>query len=479
MTYSLSAWMKVSTASPGDPATHTELADRTVQRRIFWTGLIIRLLYITLAHTFLIRLFQDHFQFGWEVGRIARAVATGYGYSDPFTGHTGPTAWCPPLFTLLLAGVFKLFGVYTAASAWVIFAIDSVFSAATATAVFEIARRCFRAQSNGRSIALWSGWLWALYPAAMQYAVRWVWDMTLTTFLFTWVLVIALRVRGIGDEIPAANSAPPTRSTPQRWAAFGLLWGLICLCNSTLILFLPVCALWMLFAEWKQHRLPRALTQAVLAGVIFTACLTPWIARNWITMHAFIPTRGNLGAEMYQSVLPEHNGFPWGTTIPYFEATPEYQSYKRLGEVAYVKQQGDAANAYIRTHHTWFAKLFVKRVYFFWFGVPHPIEGNRFQGWFTELTRELNYSFLSLTGLLGLALALHRRIPGAWLFAAAFAILPAAYYLITVQARFRHPLEPLITILTVFLFQSAERGRWWSTSPATHSITASTEHTAS
>jgi hypothetical protein len=33
--------------------------------------------------------------------------------------------------------------------------------------------------------------------------------------------------------------------------------------------------------------------------------------------------------------------------------------------------------------------------------------------------------------------------------------LPITYYFITVQARFRHTLEPIITILAVFLFQSA------------------------
>src|SRR5580704_16620652 len=87
-------------------------------RRIFWTALIVRLLYITLAHTYRIRLANDDFEFGWEMGRIARALATGFGYSDPFEGHTGPTAWTPPLYPLLLAGVFKLFGVYTLASAW-------------------------------------------------------------------------------------------------------------------------------------------------------------------------------------------------------------------------------------------------------------------------------------------------------------------------------------------------------------------------
>jgi dolichyl-phosphate-mannose-protein mannosyltransferase len=443
----LSAWMKGGDQAPGHVPNN--VIDRRIKSRLFWVALIIRLFYITLAHTYRIRLFQDHFQFGWEVGRIARAVATGYGYSDPFTGHTGPTAWSPPLFTLLLAGVFKVFGVYTAASAWVIFAIDSVFSAATATMVYEIARRCYPAQRN---VALWSGWLWALYPAAMQYAVHWVWDMTLTTFLFSWILVIALRVRGIGEPPNAQHS------TTARWAAFGLLWGLICLSNSTLVLFLPVCGIWMLLGPAKQRKLAPALGQAVLAGIIFIACMTPWVWRNWTVMHAFIVTRGNLGAEMYQSVLPEHDGFPWGTTVSYVDSTPDYQHYKNLGEVAYVKEKGDLANAYIRTHRRWFAQLFVKRIYFYWVGVPHPIE----KSIFIEAVRELNYSFLSFSGLLGLALSIRRRIPGVWLFAWAFVLLPAPYYLITVQARFRHPLEPLITIFTVFLFQSADRTRLWS-----------------
>src|SRR3982074_2053627 len=162
--------------------------------RMFWTGLIIRVLYITLAHSYHVRLFQDHFQFGWEMGRIARALAAGYGYADPCMGHSGPTAWCPPIYPLLLAAIFKLFGVYTPLSAWVILTINSVFSAATAIAIYEIARRSF----NPR-VAFWSGWIWALYPAAMQYAVHWIWDMAITTCLFAWVILLALKVRGIGD----------------------------------------------------------------------------------------------------------------------------------------------------------------------------------------------------------------------------------------------------------------------------------------
>jgi hypothetical protein len=43
------------------------------------------------------------------------------------------------------------------------------------------------------------------------------------------------------------------------------------------------------------------------------------------------------------------------------------------------------------------------------------------------------------------------------LFALCFLLVPLPYYLVTVQARFRHPLEPLIAILGVYLFRSAEK----------------------
>jgi len=425
--------------------------------RIFWVGITLRVLYIAIAHTYRIRLLLDHFQFGWEAGRIARAVATGQGYADPFMGHSGPTTWIPPLFPLLLAGVFKVFGVYTPISAFVILTIDSVFSAATALVIYEIAARCYDANSHGNRVALWSAWLWALYPAAMQYGVHWIWDMALTTLLFTLTLVIALRVRAIGD--PPSNRDPQVESqtnsqTTSRWAAFGLLWGLIALTNPSLLIVLPASGLWMLWgARSSITTLVSSSAKAVVAALVLAACLAPWVYRNWQVFHAFIPTRGNLGAELYQSTLLENDGFPWGPTLPLAETAPEFLHYKAIGELAYVKEKDTAARIAIYQHPGRIAAWTLKRVYFFWASVPHPFEKTVL----VEYTREINFGFLSVTGVLGLILSIRRKVPAAWLFAAIFLIQPMIYYAVTVQARFRHPLEPLIAIFTVFLFQSAER----------------------
>ncbi len=416
---------------------------------IFWAGFIVRVLYITIAHTYKIRVFQDHFQFGWEMGRIARALANGRGYADPFVGLSGPTAWCPPIYPLLLGGVFKLFGVYTALSGWIILTLNSVFSALTAIFVYEIAARSF-----DRRVALWSAWLWALYPAAMQYAVHWVWDMAITACVFSLILVLALRVRGVGE-----SSFPAGRQLTGLWASFGLLWGAVALLNPSLLTFLPACGIWML---WDRRRpiLP-GLARAVLAAVLCAACIAPWIIRNWETFHAFIPMRPNLGCELYASSLESNNGFPWGAAVAVYPATPDMQQYRRQGEVAFCKERGVRAKEIFAANPGRFRNYTYKRIWFFWAGVPHPVE----KSFMTELFREINYSFLSVGGLFGLALALRRRRPGAMLYLMAFFLLPLAYYAVTVQARFRHPLEPLIAILTVYLFQSADRTRAFSWQP--------------
>ena len=188
-----------------------------------------------------------------------------------------------------------------------------------------------------------------------------------------------------------------------------------------------------------------------MAGTLFFACLAPWMWRNWTAFHAFVPIRGKLRRGAPRSVADGYNGFTIGHRYRSATYARSISRYKQMGELAYVQREGKLAQEYIRSHKLEFVELAVKRFYFYWISVPHPVEF----GASNEAFRVLNYSFLSLAALLGLCLALKHRIPGAVFFAWAFAVLPLIYYFVTVQARFRHPLEPIMTILAVFLFQSA------------------------
>jgi hypothetical protein len=433
-----------TTESPGSLPSMETRASRFTVRAAFWAAFLVRVAYLTLAHTYRMRPFPDHFEFGWEMGRIGRALVTGYGFSDPFVGHTGPTAWVGPLYPLLIALVFKLAGVYTLTSAWILLTLNSLFSALTVFPLAAIGQRCFATTGRAASISRWAVWLWALYPAAMQYAVRWVWETSLSTLLFTCAFALVLRMH----QQTGAKQRPAVRD----WALFGLIWGLIALLNPALVLFLPAAGVWVLVGQRRDFK--RGLAGAVLSGLIFLATLAPWMVRNARVFHHFVPLRANFGAELCLGNGPGATGL----LMEYHHPAKDPQQlrlYAALGEYRYAQTRGELARRTIQANRTLFVQNTLKRLDFFWFGVPAASDGSAV----SHFARSLNFGFLSTAGLLGLLLALRRRIYGAWLFAFAFLTLPAVYYLVTVHARFRHPLEPLIALLGVFLFQSAERRR--------------------
>jgi len=414
--------------------------------RIFWLALGIRLAVIAICHYYRVRPEEEHFRFGAEMGRIARALVTGRGYADPFISQSGPTAWVTPLFPLILSGIFRVFGVYSTLSAWAILIFDSLLNALMIPLIWETGERCF-----GPRTARWSGWIWALYPAAIQYAVKWIWETTLTAFLFQLALVIALRAGYVSSRVGGRVGSRADGPTWSRWLGFGLVWGLMALSNPGLLLFLPVCGVWILARSgkaWQVH-----LPKAIGSGLIFLAVIAPWSWRNEQVFHQFVPFRTNFGAELYLGNGPGATGVLMIYDQP-SKNMQQFELYRQMGEIRYTAWRGELARQAIHADLPRFIRLCLTRVYFFWFGISNadisPL---------ADFGRRINYGFTSLAGLLGLALALRRRIPAAGLFAAAFLLLPAAYYIVTAHARFRHPLEPLITLLGVFLFQQGRSRR--------------------
>jgi hypothetical protein len=133
-------------------------------------ALALRIALMGVGHTYRISAAKDHWRFGAEIGRIARSLAQGHGFSSPYWAPTGPTAQQPPIYPYIVAAAFKLFGVYTPAAAFAILALNSLFSALTCVFILLIGRRAF-----GETVGALAAWAWVFWPSAALMPIRAVW----------------------------------------------------------------------------------------------------------------------------------------------------------------------------------------------------------------------------------------------------------------------------------------------------------------
>jgi len=402
-----------------------------VRTSLFWiviVALLLRIGWILLGHTYKFKSTDDNFGFGWEMGRIAASLASRHGFSDPFGPHTGPTAWEAPLYPYLTAGVFLIFGIYTKISAFVLLTLNSVFSALTCIPIFLIARRIFSEKA-----AVGSAWAWALLPNVMFWCTRWVWETSLSALLLTTIFWLALALEDRDGWLP--------------WIEFGLLWGIAALNNTSLVSFLPAAGLWA-WRRRSQHG-KRSTAGVALASLVFVACITPWLVRNYRTFGQFIFIRDNFGAELR---LGNGSGAD-GTWMEYLHPTQDIYAlhqYEDMGELAYIAMRKRQALDYIRADYGRFVVLCLKRFVYFWAGSPKAT-----QPWWLNPAKNSLFLASSVLAFWGLARALRLRKPGAGLLFWLILLYPAIYYVVFPAPRYRHPIEPEMAILCVFLLTEA------------------------
>jgi 4-amino-4-deoxy-L-arabinose transferase-like glycosyltransferase len=391
---------------------------------------VFRLGLIVIGHTYRFRPDDNHFSFGWEMGSIGRSLALGQGFSNPFGESTGSTAWEPPLYPFLIAAVFRLFGVYSRGSAFVLLAINSIFSSLTCIPIFWIAKRSFR-----ENVAVWSAWLWALAPFVMYWCTRWVWETSLAALLLTLIFWLALVIEDRDGWTP--------------WLVFGLLWGVAALTNTSLLAFLPAAGLWAWIRRSQNGR--RSFAGVVLAAAVFVACIAPWMARDYRRFGRFIFIRSNFGAELRIGNGPNADG-TWQQYLHPTQDVYEMRRYREMGEMAYVAARKQEAMAFIRQDYSRFLRVSVKRFIYYWAGVPRLAA-------IPALAPFKNSVFLasSVLALWGLGRALRKRQPGAWLFFWLILCYPAMFYFVFPHPRYRHPIEPELGILIVYIISQAER----------------------
>ena len=239
-----------------------------------------------------------------------------------------PTAYRTPGPALLMSLGMLVFG----AKAWVGRAISILVSSASVFLVYAITRTVAnRRPALGASVAC------ALYPT---------WVLNSFTLLSEPLFVTSLLL-SLWQTIRVREAS----STPRALLC-GLAWGITVLSKP---LGLPCMALAMLYLAWSGWRSSRRLPAKplMLFALGCAAVYSPWIIRNAITMHRFIP----LATEGGESLLGANNPYVlegpvyYGLWIPPL-SIPEYRERLKSvrDEVERSRIQSQIAIDYLKNH---------------------------------------------------------------------------------------------------------------------------------
>lgn len=365
---------------------------------------------------------------GLEAKLIAFSLAEGKGFFGPYPGYDAITACLAPVYPFLLAVGIKLFHLGSFGATLFGQVLNSAFSAATCWPIFSIAKRVF-----GEKVGLASAWLWALLPYSILLALEWTWDQSLAALMLALIVSATFALR----ESVAALS----------WTAYGLLWALAALVNPTMCLLLPFFLGWLLIRQGQAARPPFALArQAVL---VFVLALLPWTIRNYYAIDGLVFVKSNFGLEFWLGNNPAVKEVYSPELHPasnmsermllVFAGEPKYNRAKQREAIAYIERNplAFAKNSFDRFLDTW-AVTYDSRVdpWIVALGL------GRADIWFCAA-----FSVLSFAGLI---LAARSNWMDSLPLVMCLVLFPIPYYITHTALRYRHPIDPFMTIFTVY-----------------------------
>ena len=349
-----------------------------------------------------------------EFARIAWAIVSGFGYSSPWANTPlSPTAVEPPVYSYLLAGIFKLTGAYSYASLWIAVGLNAVLSAVSAVIILHIGKRDFGALTGILAAWVWSCWL---YEAAVS--VR-LWESSLSVLFLATALLL----------LPHVAESPGW----PRWVIFGGLGAVAALTNTTLLSLFPFFWLWLWLARRRRSRSPGKLLLASITVCILT--LLPWTIRNYETFHRLIPMRDNFGLELW---IGNHEGAMQVHQFPPDFPLIDPTEYTRLGELPFMEAKRQAGLQFIGQHPAEFLWLSARRGFKYW----------------TEPEVSL-WLPLSLIAWMGGVTALARKGWAAVPYVVVLLIFPTVYYITHTFSSYRHPIEPAMFLLAAYALVTA------------------------
>jgi hypothetical protein len=388
------------------------------ERRSTWIVLAVALFarLIVLALVIVANPHNWLYSRGIEMGLLANSLLHGQGYSSPFGGFTGPTAFIAPGYPTLIAAVFLVFGSYSFASAIAIMVLQTGISVLTIWWMMEVAR-----VTLGFRTAVLAGSFWAI-----SLPLLWIptifWETSISACAIAGTIAFALRAR-----------RKPTIAT---WMLMGSCSALIALVNPAL---LPSLLAMMGWLAWQTRQVSR---RAPLLGLLaLVLVFSPWPIRNAYHFHAFIPMRSTVGFELWMGNRPGATGYLDESLFPYYNHQ-ELASYVAMGELAYTRDKSQQAWAYISAHPGTFLNLSVRRCFRFWMGTGSAGGSPIFV---------LHAVTTTLLGAIGLLLLYRKRmLHFAVLIALPLLLFPLPYYITHAEFRYRLNIDPLMTILAAY-----------------------------
>ncbi len=372
--------------------------------------------------------------FMFESGNIAVSLARGHGFGSPLRVPTGPTAWMTPIYPLLLAGVFRYFGVYTFRSFVAAVLLNILFATLTCVPIYYAGERI-----GGAGLGAGAAWLWAIFPNAILIPFESMWEACLSALLAATILWATLAL------------AKSRRA--RDWCGYGLLWGIALMTNPTLASLLPLLLAWLAYRDYKESG--PWLAKPLLALGVAALCCVPWTVRNYQVFHTIVPLRSVLGLQLWLGNNPRSQPI-WHATLHPINDSTERAKYIALGEIAYMRQKQREAITYMFAHPEREAHLTTSRFIEFWAGgTPQPLKDfeQNHSLWFRYV---LIFNIAAGIGALaGIVLLFWRRSVFAFPLAVFPIVFPCAYYFTLALPRYRLPIDPLVLLLTAIALASA------------------------
>ena len=380
---------------------------------VLGTALAMRLLVIVTV----LRHYPPQWLFtrGIEMGLLAESLLAGNGLSSPFGGSTGPTAFIAPIYPMLVALVFRMFGEFTVVSAVVVMLVQTALNLMTIWMMMRVAWRVFSQASAMVAGLIWAGSLPLIWMPTI------FWETSLSCCLLMGLIALVLRY----SEIKIMR--------PIHWMRLGAYCGFTSLVNPALVLALASVVVWL----WLQRR-KTAARWPLLTVVTFVVVFAPWPIRNARVFHAFIPLRTTVGFELWMGNRPDADGMLDETLFPMYNKA-ELADYMARGEVAYSANKATLAKNFMRAQPGTFVRMTGLRFLRFWTGTGSR-GGSKVFMMHAVLTTGLGIAGLWL-------LARSKRYALATLFTLPLVVFPLPYMITHAEFRYRLVIDPVLAML--------------------------------